>query len=101
MRSPRVLLLVLLLAACHPAPPVSSAGAPRCPAVKGAHWGYEGEVAPEHWGDLDPQYALCRTGEAQSPVDLAGAVPDPALPRPAFRYRPGKATLVDNGHTVQ
>ena len=24
-----------------------------------AHWGYSGSEGPEHWEELDPEYALC------------------------------------------
>jgi carbonic anhydrase len=30
--------------------------------ASGGHWGYTGADAPEHWGALDPAYALCATG---------------------------------------
>ena len=33
-------------------------------------WSYEGERGPEHWGDLDPEYAPCKDGHAQSPIDI-------------------------------
>jgi carbonic anhydrase len=37
-----------------------------------AHWGYAGHEGPEHWGKLDPEYALCSEGKNQSPVNLTG-----------------------------
>lgn len=30
-------------------------------------WNYQDQA---HWGDLDPEYALCKTGRAQSPVAI-------------------------------
>ena len=39
------------------------------------HWGYEGEVGPEHWGDLSPDYAACSQGVEQSPVDIPATAP--------------------------
>ena len=73
------------------------------------HWSYEGDEAPEHWADLSPDFALCRDGTEQSPIDLTDALPieDTSLER-----RPGKKVLdvdqrahvmdlVDNGHTIQ
>lgn len=34
-----------------------------------AHWAYEGENAPYRWGDLKPDFATCKTGSRQSPID--------------------------------
>ena len=63
-------------------------------------WGYEGEGAPENWGDLDPEFETCGTGMAQSPIDLVSA--DPLdLPDLAFDYAPGPWSVINNGHTVQ
>src|ERR1035437_8236895 len=30
-------------------------------------WSYEGARGPEHWGELDPDYAACSAGRQQSP----------------------------------
>mmetsp|Transcript_13929 Transcript_13929/g.24113 ORF Transcript_13929/g.24113 Transcript_13929/m.24113 type:complete len:296 (-) Transcript_13929:547-1434(-) len=35
-----------------------------------ADWGYAGEVGPEQWGKLCPEYAIAVDGKAQSPIDL-------------------------------
>jgi carbonic anhydrase len=32
------------------------------------HWTYEGATGVSHWGDLDPDYAPCKTGKEQSPI---------------------------------
>lgn len=34
-------------------------------------WGYTGEIAPEKWGQLSPEFALCGKGKAQSPVNIS------------------------------
>lgn len=64
------------------------------------HWGYDGEVAPEHWGDLSPDFATCGTGKEQSPVDIpaTAAVNPPGL---GFNYRPSTVNIINNGHTIQ
>lgn len=64
------------------------------------HWGYSGAEGPEHWGELDPHFDLCRTGRMQTPVDLVNRV-DASLPPISFRYRPGGHAELHNGHTVQ
>lgn len=73
------------------------------------HWGYAGETGPEHWADLSPEFAPCREGVEQSPIDLTGAVPTTET---GIERRVGEAVLtleqrarvmdlVDNGHTIQ
>ncbi len=65
-----------------------------------AHWGYEGAVAPQFWGQLDPAYAACSLGKNQSPVDITNAVPQ-TLPPIEFHYRSSRLRIVNNGHTIQ
>jgi len=63
------------------------------------HWGYEGEVGPEKWGELSPDYALCSAGAEQSPVDIPASAPlNPSL---AYAYQPSALNILNNGHTVQ
>jgi len=64
------------------------------------HWGYSGEAAPVKWGSLDPAFAACATGKAQSPVDVPSSAPGKAQPA-KIAYRAGAADIVNNGHTVQ
>jgi len=63
------------------------------------HWDYSVAHGPEHWGDLDPQYALCKNGHHQSPIDIRN--PKKAdLPPIQFNYRTSPLHIVDNGHTI-
>jgi carbonic anhydrase len=65
-----------------------------------AEWGYAGDIGPEHWGDLSPDYALAKTGTSQSPIDIdVTAASD--LPPIRFDYHPATIDLVYNGHTVE
>lgn len=64
------------------------------------HWGYEGEAGPERWGDLNRSYALCKLGQAQSPIDIAN-VEAANLAALTFDYQPATPSIVNNGHTVQ
>ena len=34
---------------------------------------YQPQNGPESWGGLSEEYALCGTGQKQSPIDLTGA----------------------------
>jgi carbonic anhydrase len=64
------------------------------------HWSYDGAAGPDHWGDLDPAFALCKTGKAQSPINV-DRTEKASLPPIRFDYRPSPLAIVDNGHTVQ
>lgn len=64
------------------------------------HWSYGGETGPEKWGELSHEFALCKTGHMQSPIDLGAA---DIMGNFAIKaaYKPGPLTLLNNGHTVQ
>lgn len=64
------------------------------------HWGYHGEIGPAHWGDLDPAFAACAEGQAQSPIDLAAAETGEPVEFEMNAYQ-APLTVLNNGHTVQ
>lgn len=67
----------------------------------GAHWGYEGESGPEHWGMMDRANAMCSEGRSQSPIDITGAH-SMGLQAIEFNYKPiASPEVVNNGHTIQ
>lgn len=75
----------------------------QAPAAQGdelPEFGYEGEVGPQHWGDLDPAYRPCSEGRRQSPVELADAEPA-ELPEIRFAYEPAELEVKNNGHSVE
>ena len=70
------------------------------------HWGYGREDGPANWGKLSPDYALCSSGKAQTPIDLvppAVVVAGVHTPEPELELAHGEhtLTLLDNGHTIQ
>lgn len=81
-----------------------AAGAARLLAPAGtsfeAHWGYEGAHSPDHWGSLDPGFAVCSGGREQSPIDLAGAERE-VLSEIAFEYAPSPISILNSGHSIQ
>lgn len=66
----------------------------------GAHWTYEGHEGPEHWGELSADFAVCKSGRMQSPVDLATANQDGTV-NVTGNYMPTPLIILNNGHTVQ
>ena len=63
------------------------------------HWDYSAAHGPEHWGDLNPQYALCKNGHQQSPIDIRNPK-KASLPPIQFDYKPSPLHVIDNGHTI-
>lgn len=98
MPRPRRPLLVTIIAAALLCGLQAGAG-PRAFAA-GAKWSYSGSTAPQRWGDLSPEYAACKTGKEQTPIDITHAEPADLAPI-AFDYKPSPLTIVDNGHTIQ
>lgn len=63
-------------------------------------WGYEGAQGPEHWGNLCPEFAPCKDGKCQAPIDITGTVKaEPG--NIVFDYRPTPLKVIDNGHSIQ
>jgi len=66
---------------------------------KSGHWSYDGDEGPSHWGDLSPDFAPCKNGHHQSPIDIRN--PQKAdLPPISFDYKPSPLHIIDNGHTI-
>jgi carbonic anhydrase len=66
------------------------------------HWSYSGSTAPEKWATLEPDFAACSAGKAQSPVEIVhDAVHDTHQPHIHFAYQPAPLHIIDNGHSIQ
>lgn len=62
-------------------------------------WDYGTAHGPGHWGELSPDFAACKTGHRQSPIDIRN--PKKAdLPPIQFDYQPSPLHIMDNGHTI-
>lgn len=59
-------------------------------------WGYSGYLSPSHWGRLSPQFTLCSTGQAQSPINITKkfAKSDSGL---SFNYHPAALNIIEDG----
>ncbi len=65
-----------------------------------AHWGYEGEAGPEHWGGLSADFKVCELGVEQTPIDIRGAT-RAELTGVAPSFQPMPLKILNNGHTIQ
>ncbi len=64
------------------------------------HWGYEGEVGPDHWAELREEYEACAVGRQQSPIELVVAGQSD-LENIVFEYGETPVKILHNGHTIQ
>ena len=58
---------------------------------------------PQHWGDLKEEWAACKIGQIQSPIDLStnGVEVIPKLGGLKYwNYKPQHATVSNRGHDV-
>jgi carbonic anhydrase len=61
------------------------------------HWGYEGAMGPDRWGD---EFPTCARGKSQSPLNIKGPF-EKAQFGVAPDYKPGQLKIINNGHTIQ
>lgn len=65
-----------------------------------APWGYQGDLGPDRWSRLAPEYRVCGLGMAQTPIDLRATIlADTGQLSPD--YAPTAATVLNNGHTIR
>ena len=73
-----------------------------CAAAGGANWSYTGPTGPAKWGSLSKDFALCKSGQTQSPIDIPDADARKGdMPPLLFNYKPSTLRIIDNGHTIQ
>lgn len=63
-------------------------------------WSYSGSTGPQYWGQLDPSYSLCGTGQQQSPIDLSNALLEAAGQNITLKYSLPGSQLLNSGHTL-
>ncbi len=82
---------------------------PVAPPHDAPHWSYGGKDGPRFWGNLDPDFSLCKDGHSQSPIDIAKTSPA-SLKKLKADFSPVKLQIVhhehiadeiNNGHTIQ
>ncbi len=66
------------------------------------HWGYEGTVGPEFWGDISDDYKTCGVGQTQTPINIDTSMTKKITTKDfVFSYKNSPLTVVNNGHTIQ
>lgn len=63
-------------------------------------WSYSAADGPDHWGDLEPDFAACKVGKLQSPIDIKD-IKEAELAPIRFDYKLSPLKIVNNGHTVR
>jgi carbonic anhydrase len=75
--------------------------APASPAA-GVQWSYEGAEGPPRWSELDPAFAKCGAGKAQSPIDLPRRPTQSAEKAPATpKWDPVPVRVTNDGHFLK
>lgn len=69
-------------------------------AAEPVSWGYTEADGPAVWGDLSEEFATCKTGTEQSPIDLP-AVEEANIVQVTTNYAATDAKITDKGKTVQ
>jgi carbonic anhydrase len=73
-----------------------------CLAADPGSWSYTGPNGPAKWGKLAKEFAVCGTGQMQSPIDIPDKdVRKGDLPALLFNYKPASLRVTDDGHTIE
>lgn len=66
-------------------------------------WGYSGDIAPDKWGDLKPEFKICKCGKSQSPVEVDSktTVEIDELNRVKIEYKNSNVEIVNTGNSIQ
>jgi carbonic anhydrase len=63
-------------------------------------WTYTGQDRPLSWGDLDPAYAACKTGQMQSPINIDQFMQTESAPL-ELTYKKSPLAVANMGQTLQ
>lgn len=60
------------------------------------------EMGPRHWGDIRKEWAACKNGDMQSPIDMSSqrVKSIPKLGELKRSYKPSNATIKNRGHDI-
>ncbi|KAL6145756.1 hypothetical protein ACLB2K_056441 [Fragaria x ananassa] len=93
-----LLLLLLLLQILHPTPITAQ----EVEDEREFDYLKDSEKGPKHWGELREEWAACKNGTLQSPVDLLSEIVEvhPNKGEVRLKYRPSNATIRNRGHDI-
>lgn len=65
-------------------------------------WGYHGNIGPDRWDQLKPEFKICKSGASQSPINIPTrrSKVDSHL-HIQFHYQQIPLQVTNNGHTIQ
>lgn len=66
-----------------------------------SHWGYEGKTGPDNWGNLSQDFATCKLGKLQAPIDIPTKGTSKVSAPIKVNYKPSGGEIINNGHTIQ
>ena len=69
-----------------------------------AHWSYNGEEGPAHWGEMSKDFETCKVGQMQSPINIVSddAKKGGDLKPIEFHYQSmTNPEVINNGHAIQ
>jgi carbonic anhydrase len=66
-----------------------------------SHWGYQGDVAPYHWGSIAEEYKSCGEGRQQSPINLVRKKAKALKHSIKFQYQDMAGEVENNGHSIK
>jgi carbonic anhydrase len=65
------------------------------------HWGYQGKEGPDNWGNLSQEFATCKLGQQQAPIDIPTKSAGKATAAIKTNYKASAGEVINNGHTIQ
>ncbi|MEM8829326.1 MAG: carbonic anhydrase family protein [Cyanobacteria bacterium P01_G01_bin.19] len=63
-------------------------------------WSYTGKTGTGFWGELDPEFAACNLGQAQSPIDIESTTSS-RLSSLAINYQDTPLKIINNDRTIR
>ncbi|KAL6979349.1 carbonic anhydrase, partial [Sarracenia purpurea var. burkii] len=69
---------------------------------RGFTYDEKSEKGPEHWGEIQPEWSMCKNGTMQSPIDMSNDRVEIVshLGRLKRDYKPSNATILNRGHDM-
>lgn len=68
--------------------------------ARASAWSYKGKTGTDFWDKLDPEYRMCNSGKAQSPINLQSGVGS-KINSLELNYRDTPLAIENNGRTIK